>query len=187
MAEKYFSKFKFAEKFERLPEEMEINVRGNLCLTRTKVDMIPAGLKGIYFIFMDKKPRYISPDFKGTVMYDDANRIKDMDNLEVQAAKARYIVYRDMVERPRYIEEEDGSLSLCSLPGNMVVYNNPFLGYCLDLTRTSISEKQKLGGFKDVVLYPKKAVQEEFSFVLSNQIAHHRGHQMGHSRTKICE
>ena len=143
MAEKYFSKFKFAEKFERLPEEMEINVRGNLCLTRTKVDMIPAGLKGIYFIFMDKKPRYI--------------------------------------------EEEDGSLSLCSLPGNMVVYNNPFLGYCLDLTRTSISEKQKLGGFKDVVLYPKKAVQEEFSFVLSNQIAHHRGHQMGHSRTKICE
>ena len=184
MAEKYLSKFKFVDKFDHLPEQMELNARGHLCLTHTKIDMVPAGLKGICFVFMDKKPRYIAPDFSGWVLYDN---FKDMDKLEVQAAKARYTAYRDMVEKPRYVEEEDGSLSLCSLPTNMHIFYKQFEGYCLDLTRTSIREKQNLGGFKEVILYPKQPVQMEFDLTFSKKLAHHKGHQMMHQKPRIKE
>lgn len=175
MTERYLSKFKFADKFDHLPEQMELNARGNLCLAHTKIDMIPAGLKGVYIVFMAKKPRYIAPDFKGDIMYEEAHRINYMDNLEVQAAKARYNLYRDMVEKPRYIEEKDGSLSLCSLPTDMHIFYDFFKGgYCLDLTQTSIREKQNLGGFKEVILEPKKVVQQEFPFVLAQKVASHK-------------
>ena len=180
----YLSKFKFADKFERLPEQMELNARGNLCLAHTKIDMIPAGLKGVYIVFMAKKPLYIAPDFKGDIMYEEAHRINYMDNLEVQAAKARYAYYRDMVEKPRFIKEKDGTLSLCSLPTNMHVFYKQFEGYCLDLTQTSVTKTQKLGGFKEVILEPKKAVQEEFPFVLAQKIASHKKPQMVHQKTR---
>ena len=181
MAEKYFSKFRFADNFDRLPEQMELNSRGHLCLMNTKIDMIPAGLKGIYFVFMAKKPRYIAPDFKGTVIYGD---FKDMDSLEVQAAKARYTFDQEKVEKPRYIEEEDGSLSICSLPTNMHIFYKQCEGYCLDLTRTSVKEKQNLGGFKEIILYPKKPVQMELNFGSHKKMAHH---QAGYSKAKIKE
>ena len=184
----YFLKFRFADKFNRLPEQMELNARGHLCLTNTKIDMIPAGLKGVCFVFMAQKPRYIAPDFKGTVIYEDSNRFKDMDNLEVQAAQARYTFDRDIVEKPRYIEEEDGSLSLCSLPTDMHIFNKPFeSGYFLDLTRTSVKEKQNLGGFKDIILYPKKAVQQEFSFVFPQKITRSKSRSVMSSKMKIYE
>ena len=40
-----FSKFKFAEKFERLPSGMKLDHTGSLRLERTKIDMIPEGLE----------------------------------------------------------------------------------------------------------------------------------------------
>ena len=188
MTERYLSKFKFAEKFDRLPDQMEISVRGHLCLTRTKIDMVPAGLEGVYFIFMDKKPRYVAPDFKGSVLYNDSNCTNDMDKLEIQAAKARYTAYRDMVEKPRYIEEEDGSLSLYSLPTEMHIFHKPFGGgYCLDLTRTSVTEKQNLGGFKEILLYPKKPVQQELGLIFPKKVIHHHKPQMVHSKPRIRE
>ena len=180
----YLSKFRYGEKFEHLPEKMELNARGHLCLTNTKIDMIPAGLKGVCFVFMAKKPRYIAPDFKGSVLYENSNRIEDMDNLDVQAAKARYSAYRDKVEKPRYVEEKDGSLSLCSLPTNMHIFYKQCEGYCLDLTRTSIREKQKLGGFKEVLLDPKEPVQMELGLTFSKKLSHHKGRQMVHSRPR---
>ena len=160
------------EQFYALPEQMEINARGHLRLDRTEIDMIPAGLEGVYFVFMGKKPRYIAPDFKGSVIYGD---FKDMDKQEIQVAKARYVAHRDMVEKPRYIHNENGSLIPCSLPTNMHIFYKPLVGYCLDLTQTSIIQKQKLGGFKEVILYPKKPVREEFPFILSQKMAHRRG------------
>ena len=159
----YLSKFTYGEKFERLPDRMELNARGYLCLMQTKIDMVPAGLKGVFFIFMADKPRYIAPDFKGIVLYGD---FKDMDNLDIQEAKARYVAEREKVEKPRFIQEKDGSLSLCSLPTNMHVFYKQFEGYCLDLTQTSVTKTQNLGGFKEVILEPKKIVQQEFPFVL---------------------
>ena len=167
----YLSKFQYGEKFERLPDQMELNDRGYLWLMQTKIDMVPAGLEGVFFIFMADKPRYIAPDFKGFVIYGD---FKDMDNLDIQEAKARYVAEREKVEKPRFIKEKDGTLSLCSLPTEMRIFYKPLVGYCLDLTRTSISEKQNLGGFKEVILEPKKAVQKEFSFVLAQKIASHK-------------
>ena len=125
--------------------------------------MVPAGLKGVFFIFMADKPRYIAPDFEGIVLYGD---FKDMDNLDIQEAKARYVAEREKVEKPRFIQEKDGSLSLCSLPTNMHVFYKQFEGYCLDLTQTSVTKTQNLGGFKEVILEPKKIVQQEFPFVL---------------------
>ena len=188
---KYLSKFKFGEKFDRMPNDMELDARGGLRLENTKVDMIPAGLRGTTFVYLTKKPRYIAPDFDGIVVcYDPQgnDRLIDMDKMEIKAAQARYIDNREMVEKPRYIENEDGSLSLCSLPTDMHIFHKLFEGgYFLDLTSTSVSQKQKLGGFKDVILYPKKAVQQEFSFVLSHKIANHRSHQKVHSKTKIYE
>ena len=184
MAEKtYFKKFKFSETFDHLPEQMGLNIRGHLMLTRTKIDMIPAGLKGVFFVFLDKKPRYIAPDFKGIVIYDDFR--KEMDNLEIQAAKARYTFDQEMVEKPRYVEEKDGSLSLCSLPTNMHIFHKQLEGYCLDLTRTSVREKQNLSGFKDVILYPKKPIQMEFSFVLPTKITRHLGRQMVREEQRV--
>ena len=187
MIERYFSKFKFTDKFDSLPEQMELNARGHLCLTHTKIDMVPAGLKGIYFIFMAKKPRYVATDFKGVVMYEDSGHIKDMDNLDIQEAKARYSVYREMVEKPRYIKEEDGSLSLCSLPTDMRIFHKPFVGYCLDLRQTSVKEKQNLGGFKEIILYPKRPVQMEFDLTFPKKLAHHKGRQMVHQKPRIKE
>lgn len=168
----YLSKFTYGEKFERLPDRMELNVRGHLCLTRTKIDMVPAGLKGVFFIFMAQKPRYIAPDFDGIVLYSDS--LKDMDNLDIQEAKARYVAEREKVEKPRFIKEKDGTLSLCSLPTNIRIFHKPLVGYCLDLTQTSIREKQNLGGFKEVILEPKKVVQQEFPFVLAQKVASHK-------------
>ena len=185
MAEKYFSKFKFAEKFDCLPEQMEINARGYLCLTHTKIDMVPAGLKGVFFVFMNKKPRYIAPDFEGIVLYDAC--LKDMDKLDVQAAKARYKANQEMVEKPRYVEEKDGSLSLCSLPTDIRIFHKPLVGYCLDLTQTSITQKQNLGGFKEIILYPKKPVQQELNLIFPPKIAHHHKPQMVHSKPRIKE
>ena len=170
----YLSKFTYGEKFERLPDKVELNARGHLCLMQTKIDMVPAGLEGVFFIFMADKPRYIAPDFKGFVIYGD---FKDMDNLDIQEAKARYVAEREKVEKPRFIKEKDGTLSLCSLPTNIRIFHKPLVGYCLDLTRTSISEKQNLGGFKEVILEPKKAVQEEFPFVLAKKVASHKNSQ----------
>ena len=171
----YLSKFQYGEKFERLPDQMELNARGHLILTRTKIDMIPAGLKGVTFVCFNKKPRYIAPDFDGIVMYSDSKHITDLDMLDVELAKARYIREREKVEKPRYIQEKDGSFSLCSLPKDMHVIHDLFEGgYCLDLTRTSVSEKQNLGGFRKIILEPKKIVQEEFPFVLAQKITSHK-------------
>ena len=174
----YLSKFQYGEKFERLPDQMEINARGHLVLARTKIDMIPAGLKGVYFVFMDKKPRYIAPDFDGAIMYYDSKHIADMDRLDVQLAKARYIAEREKVEKPRYIREKDGTLSLCSLPTNMRVFCKPFEGgYFLDLRKTSIREKQNFGGIRDTILYPKQPVQMELDLFSVKKVATHKGRQ----------
>ena len=184
----YFLKFRFAEKFDRLPDRMEMDGRGELRLDRTKIDMVPAGLKGVFFVIFPEKPRYVAPDFKGWVVYYEGNRFKDMDRLEIQAAKARYSADRENVEKPRYIEEKDGSLSLCSLPTDMHIFNKPFeSGYFLDLTRTSVKEKQNLGGFKDIILYPKKAVQQEFSFVFPEKITRSKSRSVMSSKMKIYE
>lgn len=188
MAE-YLSKFTYGEKFDCLPEKMELDARGELRLERTRVDMVPAGLKGVTFVFMDKKPRYIAPDFKGIVLYYNSRKflgIGDMTKEEVEIAKARYTADRENVEKPRYIQEEDGSLSLCSLPSDMHILSKPYEGgYYLDLTRTSISEKQNLGGFKNIILYPKKPVQQELPLIFPKRVAHHRHPQMVHQKPRI--
>ena len=138
--------------------------------------MIPAGLKGIAFVYFSKKPRYIAPDFIGTVVcYDPYNTHKsiNMDKMEIDTAKARYISEREKIEKPRYIQEKDGTLSLCSLPTDMCVIHDLFAGgYCLDLTRTSVSKEQKLNGFQKIILKPKRLVQQEFPFILAQKIAH---------------
>jgi len=184
MAAKYFSKFEIIEKFDRLPDEMELDARGELRLDRTEIDMIPAGLKGVSFVILAKEPLYVAPDFKGIVMYYDSNSsIVDMDKLNIEAAKARYNAHREMVEKPRYIYKEDGSLSLCSLPTNMRVFHKKFEGgYCLDLTQTSIREKQNLGGFREIILYPKKPIQQEFTFSFPKKICRHKENQKTKSR-----
>ena len=111
-----------------------------------------------------------------------------MDNLEIQAAKARYIEEREELEKPRYIQEKDGTLSLCSLPTNMhVLYKQFEGGYFLDLTRTGIIKEQKLNGFKEVILNPKKAVQQEFPFVLAQKIAHLNCRHISRQMTKNHE
>lgn len=184
----YLSKFKYGEKFESLPD-IQLDGRGGLRLEDTKIDMIPAGLEGITFVYFTKKPRYIAPDFDGIVVCYDPHNVHhalDMDQLEIEAAKARYIAERTKVEKPRYIQEKDGTLSLCSLPSDMHIFYKPFDGgYFLDLTRTSVSKKQKFSGFKDVILEPKRPVQEEFPFVLAQKVVRHRRPQMVHQKPRI--
>ena len=186
----YLSKFKFAEKFESLPD-IQLDGRGGLRFENTKIDMIPAGLKGVTFVYFTKKPRYIAPDFDGIVVcYDPKgiHHIADMDKLEIETAKARYLAEREKVEKPRYIEEEDGSLSLCSLPTNMQVLYKQFEGgYFLDLTRTSIWKKQNLAGFKNIILEPKKPVQQELGLIFPKRITHRHKPQMVHSKPRIKE
>ena len=121
-------------------------------------------------------------------MYSDSKQIADMDKLDVELAKARYIAEREKVEKPRYIQEKDGTLSLCSLPKDMSITHDLFEGvYCLDLTRTSVTEKQKLGGFRKIILEPKKAVQEEFPFVLAQRLAHHKKWRLPKQKSKNYE
>ncbi len=187
----YLSKFTYGEKFERLPERMEFDGHGGLRLEGTKVDMVPAGLKGITFIYFTKKPRYISPDFDGIVVCYDPQRTHhalDMDKMEIETAKARYTANREKVEKARYIKEEDGTLSLCSLPNDMHVYHKSYeCGYVLDLTRTAVSEKQNLGGFHDIILYPKKPVQQELPLIFPKKVAQHRRPQMVHQKPKTYD
>ena len=184
----YLSKFTYGEKFEHLPNQMELDGRGGLRLENTKVDMIPAGLKGVTFVYFTQKPRYIAPDFDGIVVCHNPKGIHhviDMDKLDIELAKARYIAEREKVEKLRFIQEKDGTLSVCSLPTNMQILYKQFEGgYFLDLTQTSIREKQKLGGFKDIILEPKKPVQQEFPFVLAQKIASHKKPQRVHQKTR---
>ena len=186
----YLSKFTYGEKFESLPD-IQLDARGGLRLENTKIDMIPAGLKGVTFVYFNKKPRYIAPDFDGIVVcYDPHNiyRSIDMDKMEIETAKARYISEREKIEKPRYIQEKDGSLSLCSLPTNIQIFYKQFEGgYFLDLTRTSVTKEQKLHGFKEVILNPKKAVQEEFPFVLAQKVPHFNSHRVCRQMTKNRE
>ena len=183
-----FSKFKFAEKFDRLPDGMMINYRGHLVLGGT-IDMIPAGLKGIYFVwFTQKKPLYIAPDFNGSIGYYLHDRVTDMTPAEIEIAKNRYIANRKMVEKPRYVENSNHSLSLCSLPSDMRVFRKQFeSGHYLDLTRTSVKEKQHFEGVKDSVLYPKISVQLELPLIFPKKVAHQAGPEADRleSRTRV--
>ena len=82
-----------------------------------------------------------------------------------------------------YTVNEDGSLSLCSLPTNMNIILKPYVGRYLDLTQTDVIEKQELKGFLGTILYPKRST-------LSNapqKVLHHKGRQMVHSKPRIME
>jgi len=183
------------KKFDFLPDQMELDAHGRLRLDKTEIDMVPAGLKGIVCIILGKKPIYVAPDFEGIVLYcnpcyhpQGKFTIDLMGRNDIKAAQNRYIAYREMVEQPRYIHGEDGSLTLCSLPTNMRIFAKSFLSdYCLDLTQTTITKKQNLIGFKEIILYPKKNVQQEFPFVLAQKITHHKGVQMTHQKPRIKE
>ena len=187
MAE-YLSKFQYGEKFERLPLGMSFGsgvIR--LDFTQTKVDMVPAGLTGIKYLEFFKKPLYISPDYEGQVIYSEGAYslagCDFMDDDEIEAAKKRYTENREFVEKPRYVENEDGSLSLCSLPTNMRIISKPYKGFYLDLTQTDVIEKQEFKGFQGTILYPKRST-------LSNapqKVMHHKGCQMVHSKPRIKE
>ncbi|MBO7483613.1 MAG: hypothetical protein J6T55_00610 [Alphaproteobacteria bacterium] len=161
----YLSQFKYGKTFECFPKQMEgmghfeIFGRGayfEFCLGKTKVDMIPAGLKGVESVHFDKKPLFIAPDFEGEVTFNDFTPMKEK---EIKEAKARYNRFRKWVESPRYIEESDGTLSLCSLPKDIKIANEYRNHWHLDLTQTDITEGQ---GFKvlfaDVTVhyYPKR-------------------------------
>ncbi|MBO7483534.1 MAG: hypothetical protein J6T55_00200 [Alphaproteobacteria bacterium] len=188
MAEKQdFTKFKFAEKFDCLPLGMRLapGAANLLDLSVTHVDMIPSGLKGIRTIIFSKEPLYISPDFDGEVLVPGGNSgICFMANDLIKQAKVRYSANQEMVERPRYIQEEKGSLALCSLPKNMHVVLQNYANYYLDLTETDIVKKQNLEGFKDIILYPKK---NQLTINATQKILHHHGRQMVHQKPRIKE
>ena len=48
-------------------------------------------------------------------------------------------------------------------------------------------EKQGLGGFRDVILYPKKPVQQELPLIFPKKVIHHRGRQMVHQKPRVYE
>ena len=162
----YFEKFKYGKVFERLPEQLdglgERKIFGevySLYLGGTEVDMIPAGFetKGFNEIVVDfkKKPLFIAPDFKGKVTVNHSF----MKAEEIEEAKDRYERYREWVELPRYIEAEDGTLSLCSLPKGIKIIRESFsTSWFLDLTQTDITEKQVFGkyhpAFNKVIVNP---------------------------------
>ena len=192
-----FTKFKFAEKFERLPHAMRLAIHTSslldlfdttsswLDLSSTRVDMVPAGLKGVEVVVFNNKPLYIAPDYEGLVMVPGGMAgVTDMQEEDIEAAKERYKANQEMVEKPRYVEEEDGSLSLCSLPKNMHLILKNYSGSYLDLTETDVIEKQNLEGFKDIILYPKR---KQLTMKSPQKIAHHKGCQMVHQKPKIKE
>ncbi len=159
-----FSKFKFSEKFNSLPEKMHLNGRGHLCLEKTEVDMIPAGLKGVTFVHFTKKPLYIAPDFTGYVCYPSPDGLYPITMMPEEVIKAKHNYHEnwELVEKPRY--NENGKL--CSLPTDIHITYDLGVGYCLDLRRTSVPEsEQKIGGFKKIIFSPKIAVQPEFDFI----------------------
>ncbi len=180
---KYFEKFKYGKIFEYLPEklggmgEYQVFGRGalfDLYLDETKVDMIPAGLKGVTCVYFKKKPLFIAPDFEGEVRIHDCD-YSLMEEEEIKAAKVRFNRYREWVESPRYIKESDGSLSLCSLPKNIKIMCG-YLNYCqLDLTQTDITEKQDFGDAFDKVIVSRLRSSSLSNMPNPQKMASHKG------------
>ena len=149
-----------AEKFTHLPSGVKF-AKGILAVDETEIDMVPAGLKGIKGIIFNKMPLFVAPDFNGYVIHSAAAGYAVMNDEELKEAKIRYKANKKMVEAPRYVEKEDGSLSLCSLPKNINVVLKPYAGYYLDLTQTDIVEKQTIKNFEEIILYPKRFLLTE--------------------------
>ena len=172
--------FKFGEKFDRLPVGMRVLTDdGFLDLSRTRVDMVPGNLRGVKVVHFSQKPLYISPDFAGVVTYPGGglDGLDWMDEEEIDQAKIMYSSNREVVEKPRYIEED-----VCSLPKNMRFIFKPYVGYYLDLTETDIVEKLNLDGCKDTILYPKR--DQLTNGTAPQVICSHNKTQVVHSKTR---
>ena len=186
----YFSKFQFAEKFERLPLMIQMgdpcsqySPKGILDLSQTKVDMIPEGLKGINSVYFDTKPDYIAPDYNGKIYFYDCNSFTEMSPEEVAIAKSQFVENRFFVEKARYLVDKDGLSYLCSLPQNMTFIEKKYT-YYLNLTRTDVIENPGIYGVISI-LYPKYKSLYELKVPEKN--SHHNSAKIPYQNPRIKE
>lgn len=151
---------------EYLRDTKELN------LTSTAIDMIPKGLKGVNAVRMSKEPEYIAPDFFGDVYVSrGSGTYEKLPPINVCKAKFGYRQDPDFVESFRYVG--DSALEVAVLPTNMHFYEKDEKVY-LDLSKTAISEPQKVLGVDEIIM-PRK------------RLLRHKGCQMVHSRPRIYE
>lgn len=147
----------------RLPDGVEYDgMTGTLDLSRTNVDMIPLGLKGVSIVKMTQSLAYVAPDFQGEIWLRNTNgEYKKMTRREIEYAKDAYIQDRQYVESERFENNQ-----LCVLPiGMHFSYNNSQAQ--LDLSRTAVSRRPDIYGIK--IIMPGRCFgRERFFFEQQN-------------------
>ena len=126
-----FSNYRFDKKFHDLPIMFYSDKFKTLDLSRSDINIIPAGLKGVDVILLRGKPVAVAPDFKGQIKYGwGVCNFLLLTNTEIKKAKIIYKKYERFCETPHTGIENSPHSDYYNLPKNMhfvTVGNRSFL------------------------------------------------------------
>ena len=158
-----FSNYWFDEKFQELPQMCYFSEKKALDVTKSCVNIVPAGLKGVEEIRLRAVPIAIAPDFKGKVVYEWGCGCRSvMTDENVKKAKRIYQKHKQFCETPHTWAGNAPHGTYYNLPKNMhfITLNGQTF---LDLRKSEVDLKRTdlyISGVKAVVLpsdAPKKA------------------------------
>ena len=150
-----FSDYGYDEKFQDLPLMLYFRKDRTLDLSRSCINIVPAGLKGVDIIQLPTKPIAIAPDFKGRVKYKNcAFSFFTLTEEETKEAKRVYKKHKRFCETPHNWAGSSLHTNYLNMPKNMhfiTVGQRTFL----DLRRCNVQVKREnLYISVDAVLLP---------------------------------
>ena len=150
-----FSSYWFDEKFQELPLMFYFSQTKALDLTKSCINIVPAGLKGVEEIRLRDVPVAVAPDFNGKVVYEWGcgcrNAVSDRD---IAKAKKTYQKNQKFCETAHTWSGNSPHGNYYNLPANMrfiTIGRRTFL----DLREANIDLKRCdlcIGGVKAVLL-----------------------------------
>jgi len=150
-----FSSYWFDEKFQELPLMFYFSKTKALDLTKSCVNIVPAGLKGVDEIRLRDAPFAVAPDFEGRVVYEWGcgcrSTISDDD---LKKAKVAYKKNQKFCETPHTWAGNFPHTNYYNLPPNMSFLrlgNRTFL----DLRKANVSLTRReahISGIKAILL-----------------------------------
>jgi len=150
-----FSDYWYDKEFHELPLMFYYADDKELDLSKSCINMVPAGLNGVENIKLCEKPVAIAPDFSGTVSYEwSASCFRPLTYCEMKKAKITYTQHKEFCDTPHTWAGLSPHTNYSNLPPNMhfvTVGRRTFL----DLRKSPVAVKRfdlYIGGVKAVLL-----------------------------------
>ena len=150
-----FSDYWFDKDFHELPLMFYSRWDKELDVSKSSVNIVPAGLKGVDKIKLRDKPIAIAPDFKGEITYEwGAFCFRPLSTDQIKKAKSTYKKHKKFCEAPHTWAGNSPHRNYYNLPTNMrfiTIGKRTFL----DLRKCNVELKRPdlyISGVKAVLL-----------------------------------